>query len=491
MPGVALRRGIQTGVKLADRKPLEGFKMKPEWTAGRAMSRTGKLLLAASALPVMMTLMLGAGPVSAASNSEILRRLEKLEAEQKILKEELRKEKVKNQKLEEAVKKVGSGSKTVSKGKSGGSLELSGQVNRALMFHDDGRQGQVNFVDNDHSSTRFRLKARYPFNDDITAGSTLEVQIESNSSGNTAAAGFSQFTRDDDPNGFTLRIAEVWAQSKVFGKLSLGQGKTASDDTSKMDLSGTDLIMTSQVKDRSGALCFRRQNGEQFGVTDTLANTCGARFSIARMFDNFDGLGREDRIRYDTPKVYGFQISTSAISQGGWDVAGRFTGELFETVKIAAAIAFARAGQTSSIDGSQVNGSISALHTSTGLNVTFAGGNRNQHREVPRVPGAGVTTDDAQFWYVKAGWTGKVLDIGKTSVSVDYFQSRNQDGSNGSIGRAIGFGAVQKIDKIATELYLGVTRHEIETDALVAGAGTPVAEFEPIWSVLAGARVKF
>lgn len=463
--------------------------MNSERRAGRRLSRTGKLLLAASAVPVMLTLVLGAGPAMAASNTEILRRLEKLEAEQKVLKEELQKEKAKNRKLEEAVKKAGADSRSVRKGKSKGSLELSGQVNRALLFHDDGRQQQVNFVDGDGSSTRFRLKGKYGYNKDISVGSTLEVQIESNSS--NTSAGFSQFNRDDDPNAFSLRIAEVWAKSKTFGKLSLGQGKTASEGTSEMDLSGTALVMSSDAEDRAGSLCFRRENGEQFGVTDTAANTCGARFQITRMFDNLDGLSREDRIRYDTPKVYGFQVSTSAISQGGWDVAGRFTGELFETVKVAAAVAFARAGQNSSIDGTQVNGSISALHMSSGLNVTFAAGHRNQHREVPRVPGAGVATDDAQFWYVKGGWTGKIFDIGKTSVSVDYYQSRNQDGSNGAIGRALGFGAVQKVDKVATELYLGVTRYQYETDALVAGAGTPVTEFHPIWSVLAGARVKF
>ncbi len=446
-----------------------------------------KTLLAASAAALCAV---AAAPASAQSNREIMRRLQALEAEQQQLREDLRKEKFKNAelmgKLEKKVEKGGSSIKT---GTKGGSLELSGQVNRALLFSADGKQNQVNFVDNDSSSTRFRLKAKYPFDDDISAGSTLEVQIESNSS--NTSAGFSQFARDDDPNAFTLRIAEVWAKSRSFGKVSLGQGKTASDGTSEMDLSGTALVMGSDAEDRAGSLCFRRENGEQFGVTDTFANTCGARFQITRMFDNLDGLDREDRIRYDTPQFYGFQVSTSAISQGGWDVAGRFTGELFDNVKIAAAVAFARAGQTSSIDGTQINGSISALHKPTGLNITFAGGNLNQHRETPRVPGAGVSTDDASFWYVKGGWTGKILDMGKTSVAVDFYRSNNEDGGNGNIATAIGFGGVQKVDRIATELYLGVTRFNLESDALVAGAGTPTNEFHAIWTVLAGARVKF
>lgn len=454
-------------------------------TGGTALR---KALLAASAVALCASM---AVPANAQSNREIMRRLQALEAEQQQLKEELRKEKFRNAelmgKLEKKVGKGGGG--TVKSGKKGGSLTLSGQVNRALLFSADGKSNQVNFVDNDSSSTRFRMKAKYGFDKDISAGSTLEVQIESNSS--NTSAGFSQFARDDDANGFTLRIAEVWAKSKTFGKVSLGQGKTASDGTSEMDLSGTALVMGSDAEDRAGSLCFRRENGEQFGVTDTFANTCGGRFQITRMFDNLDGLDREDRIRYDTPKFYGFQVSTSAISQGGFDVAGRFTGVLFEDLKVAAAVAFARAGQRSSIDGTQVNGSISALHKPSGLNVTFAAGNLNQHREVPRVPGAGPSTDDANFWYVKGGWTGKIFDMGKTSVSVDFFKASNEDGGNGNVGTAIGFGGVQKVDKIATELYLGVTRYNLETDALVAGAGTPTNEFSAIWTVLAGARVKF
>ena len=54
-------------------------------------------------------------------------------------------------------------------------LSLSGQVNRGVLFVDDGNQTEILHVDNDNSSTRFRLIGSADYNDDISIGSVIEV----------------------------------------------------------------------------------------------------------------------------------------------------------------------------------------------------------------------------------------------------------------------------------------------------------------------------
>lgn len=58
---------------------------------------------------------------------------------------------------------------------------------------------------------------------------------------------------------------------------------------------------------------------------------------MASVFNFFDGLVRNDRIRYDSPIWEGFQFATSAIDGGAFDLAGRFARE-YDDFRIAAAI---------------------------------------------------------------------------------------------------------------------------------------------------------
>ena len=79
-----------------------------------------------------------------------------------------------------------------------------------------------------------------------------------------------------------------------------------------------------------------------------------------------DGLGRRDRIRYDTPKFAGFGITSSHGNSDARDVALRYGSEL-GSVKIKAAVAWSDAHLTET-----VNGSLSIL-LPVGLSFTIAG----------------------------------------------------------------------------------------------------------------------
>lgn len=119
-------------------------------------------------------------------------------------------------------------SSLVSSGDTGARLSISGQVNRAAMFYDDGNDADVRFVDNDNSSTRIRLIAEGDVDEDLTIGSNIEVQFRSNSSADIQQKDGGSVIKN---NSFTERKLEVYFVSDTYGKLSLGQGDTASNST--------------------------------------------------------------------------------------------------------------------------------------------------------------------------------------------------------------------------------------------------------------------
>lgn len=344
----------------------------------------------------------------------------------------------------------------VSSGNDSVSLTLSGQVNRGLLYADDGTNSNITHVDNDNSSTRFRMIGKGTLNEDITVGTQIEVQMESNSTANINIDGST--TGGNDGGSFTERKLEVFFDSKTFGRLWIGQGDTASNGTSEVDLSGTTVVAYSGIADLAG--------GIDFGGFDFVGNApLVANANIGTVYSNFDGLSRDDRVRYDTPKFAGFQLSASNADRKKSDVALRFSGDIGAGFKLAAAAAYAIDGATDP----QINGSASILHSS-GFNLTGAYGQRD-------IDGS---TQDPVFFYGKVGYILKGNN-GSTAFSIDYASAEDVE-VTGDEFTSIGVAAVRKFDNIGTEIYLGVRNHTLEN-----GAFAP----DDILAVLGGARIKF
>ncbi len=336
-------------------------------------------------------------------------------------------------------------------------LTLSGQVNRMLNIANDGENTEVFHVDNDNSSTRFRLVGKGQVNNDVSLGSTIEVQMESNSSANVDQDN----ERGIGGTSFTERKLEAWFQSKRLGKLSIGQGDTASNGTSEVDLSGTTVIGYSGIADAAGGLEFRDKN---------LAGSPLSGIDINDAWSNLDGQSRDDRLRYDTPSFGGFKASVSAIADGAWDVAARF-GRDFGGVRVAGAAAYGQPHNGSDIDY-RLNGSASVLLTGIGLSFTGALG----------LDGRDDAQNDPFFWYTKLGWQSRnLVPMGGTAFSVDFGIADEIRVVNEDI-LTIGFQAVQRIAGYGTELYVGVRYHDLDSNA---------ADTDPIIVGSVGTRIKF
>ena len=248
--------------------------------------------------------------------------LDELKAQIQEMSTRLQELEIKQEQLEKKTDETVADSQTVTSGKKGVKLTVSGQVNRGVLFADNGDDSEFFYVDNDNSSTRVRFVGVGQLTDDISVGTQIEVQFESNS---TAAISFNQDS-PAGPNNFTERKLELYGDSKRLGRLWVGQGDTASNGTSEVDLSGTSVVAYSGIADMAGGLEFSTDSTGAIGP------------QINAAFSNFDGLSRDDRLRYDTPRFGGFMASASVIDGGSWDVAGRFSGDVSGT-KVAGAVA--------------------------------------------------------------------------------------------------------------------------------------------------------
>lgn len=376
---------------------------------------------------------------------------------------------------------------TVRKGNRKVSLKLSGQVNRAMLYWDDGTDDDVYFVDVENSSTRFRLTGSGVISPGRTAGFRIEADwfIQNNSSAvsnceDTDYTGGSQGclalantvgNSVSNPNGQAtaaqvtdMRWSEVWIKDDRLGKLSLGKGDTATNGTSEVDLSGTSVAQYAGMADVGGAFQFRDNAGNFTGV------------SLGDVYSQFDGLSRQNRLRYDTPSFGGFTLSTSVGADDFVDGALRFKKE-WNSVRCAWAGGIAHNTNERDDDQWIYSTSGSCLHTPSGLNLTLGYAETDE----------GASDHDRDWWFIKAGISRRWNSHGKTSISVQY--ANNSDflstatTDRGDDLDSFGVAFVQNIDSAALELYVAWSHYELDDNT--------ATNYDDLDFVLAGARMKF
>ncbi|HVJ11316.1 MAG TPA: porin, partial [Burkholderiales bacterium] len=170
-------------------------------------------------------------------------------------------------------------------------VRLSGQVNRAVMFVDDGAEKEWFNVDNGNSSTRFRFNAEGKVTETQKAGILFEVEYKSNPSSDVTFA-----NRSISPV-LNERHMDLF-YSSTWGTFRLGQGDGAANGASEVDVSGTSVAHYASTPDIGGAFEYR-SNGLLSGA------------SIAGTLSNQDFERRYDRALYQTPSMSGMTLEGS------------------------------------------------------------------------------------------------------------------------------------------------------------------------------------
>jgi signal transduction histidine kinase len=345
---------------------------------------------------------------------------------------------------------------SVSRSKKTMSLTLSGHINRAIQLRDNGTESGVLQVTNNLSRTRVRWIGRGRINDDLSVGTKIEL-------GNQSSISSAQDLGDNgDVNGVAAldeRHIEFTITSKTLGKLWMGQGVTASEDTSEYDLSGTGVAMLNgDIASLAGSEAFQLPTGVAQGRT------------VGAVFSNLDGAGRRDRIRYDTPKFAGFNVAIAHHNASSWDAGVHYGGSL-GGVKIAAGLGYA--DDTTRNFRKTINGSASVL-LPFGLSFTIGAANRDSE-----LAAGGF---DSDWRYGKIGYRFKGLKLGETRFAVEFSEVEDL-AAQGETASYFGIGVIQVVDTIGAELYF--TYHNAELE--LSGAIDP----EDIDVVTVGARLKF
>jgi hypothetical protein len=356
------------------------------------------------------------------------------------------------QQAAETAQKAATPQPTVTSGQERVKLAVSGQVNRAVNIADDGKSTTAYYVDNDASNSRVRFVGTAKMTDDLTLGSRIEVAFAPDESSLVSQ-------NNESPGDF---INERWVEaslaSKSYGKISLGKGDTASNNTAEVDLSRTDVVQYASIEGIAGGMLFRESSGNHNLTT----------INVSSAFNDRDGLSRQSRVRYDTPSVYGFSLAGSAVTNQRADAALFWGGQGYG-FQAAGAAAISNPNQDNT--NYQYDGSFSILHVKTGLNLTVSAGLLDRDNQ----------GDPTNLW-VKPGWIANFFDFGYTAFAVDYDRSLNLPTGTDN-GYSVGAAVVQSLDKYATELYLQYRLYSLDI-----GSGPSV---ENINVGTIGARIKF
>jgi len=296
-------------------------------------------------------------------------------------------------------------------------VDLYGQVNKAVLAYDDGKDTQTNFVDNDKSSTRFGLRGSQALDNGLTASVLIEAEVQSGGNGdsNTISQNNST-TLGTTPQpaaaaGLTERHTRVGLAGN-WGAVFLGRTSTATDGITEIDIAGADDVLGSGVDRFGGGLNFRQNN-----VAGTNVAT------VSSVFDNLDGISsrshndRVQTLRYDSPIFNGFQGRIAAAQGGDIDAAVLYSGKVdaFEVKGGLGYVAFNNtATAANNVLEDQWAGSISVKHDQ-GIGATLAYGEQS-------IDKAANGVDDPSFIYFKVGYTWDAFE-----VAADYTEASDMN----------------------------------------------------------------
>ena len=312
-----------------------------------------------------------------------------------------------------------------------GVITLYGQFNPTYQSFNDGDWTTDGIVDNGNWNSRLGFLVYKPLGD-----FTLRGRFESGLTQRNSALVTQNSTPSlTDWRRTLLRWFEVAADSP-YGTLSAGQGSSASDGTAGLDDSFTFHAGATDSTDGFGSFLFRDSAGNLTNV------------SVGRVNDSFDG-ARRFRLRYDTPAYQGFTLASSygvnVLTSGDendyYDVALRWLGNVGD-VEVRSGIGYQWIDNPDGANAERVAGSVSVLHTPTGLNLAFSSG-----RQI----------DGAKYYWTRAGWRFDVIEAGTTSISVDYYNGSDFI-TDGAKSENHGLYFVQTIKATSLDLYAGWRR---------------------------------
>jgi hypothetical protein len=229
------------------------------------------------------------------------------------------------------------------------SLTVSGHVNEALMWWDDGDERNAYVVTNNNSRTRFRFVGDAKITADWSAGYLLEIGVR-----NALSSSVSQLV--DDPNStlaaLDLRHSAWWIENAKLGRLWVGKTSNATDGITEINLSNAGTPFGGpDMSNWQGSFFLRESRTNRLLAEQTatsfpsIAAVRGITWNniapaTGDTWNTGDGF-RFNEIKYVSPTFWGFNWSWAWGEDDFWDTALRYAGE-FNSIRVAAGIGYER-----------------------------------------------------------------------------------------------------------------------------------------------------
>ena len=392
---------------------------------------------------------------------------------------------------------------TARKGNRKVSLKISGHINEAVMWWDDGKSSNVYVVTNDTGRSRLRFRGKAKINSEWEAGYRLEIGFRVARSDRV-----NQNTANPAGEKIDLRYSAWYLKSKIWGEVQVGNTDTSGQGITESNVTQTaSIAKNSDVEDHIAGFLLRT-NGAP-GLSDLqwrrLINDTGVQAGDS---------ARTQTVHYISPSLAGFHLHAAWGADDYWDVGLAFKGTVGD-VKLKAGIAYGKTNDEiggplhciesdAPVDCHQLGGSFSALHQPTGLFLTFGAGwyeDKNINRQ--------GFDGDATFYALQFGLEKNWVSLGKTTIYGEYFKhdggynDRNvaagdainptgvQVQINDSEVETIGFGVIQGIDAAAMRVYLIYRHYEADLNLNNAGVVSSARTIEDVDVVVGGTIIQF
>lgn len=350
---------------------------------------------------------------------------------------------------------------TVRKGNRKVSLTITGWVSSQLYWFDDGIEDNLYLVDNNNDlSTNFRVTGSAQISPGWSAGYTILMHTNPPSSLNASEDWAATKTTNGGNWSLAVENSFWYIKSDNLGKLSVGKQSLGNDNIAVFtDFSGT-LFPANTVATFDGFNARVVVNGLD----------SGARWNAAAFYCEHPGIGisndcaglRLNGVRYDSPTIAGFSLSASWGEDDYWDIGLLHAGEN-GGFKYAFSVGYSETTDnaivvpgTNDNQFFQFGGMIKHLASGLWIHGTYGKQFIDDGPNHPPHP-------DAIGWYLKAGWTSKLVSIGNTTFWGEF--GRNQDAfSNLATGSGVMFGS-QLVDTEANRISFGVLQ-EIDAAAM-------------------------
>jgi len=357
-------------------------------------------------------------------------------------------------------------------GEEGVDWNISGWINEAAVFFDDGQSSDVVQVSDNGTTLGSRItisgSADLPGTNGWTAG--FETIIEPNQTNNTPlifsnqdAGGFGKF---DDANGQAIGILGSSVNvGGYWGKVTMGLQSMPTDNIAV--LADPSLTLWSSISPvfRGNGFTVRGFGGSQNGVAGVVLGSFLSCLTAPGL-SGAGGIGLDcngiyrNGIRYDLPALGPVNVAIGYANDDVYDIAAKYSGQLGR-INTILHLGYAInqgggtiAGGVALQEAENFQVQLGLMDPQTGLFGTFAYQNEDADTAVANVG------DDTDAWWLKVGIKKQWFSPGDTSLDFQYGSYNDQFGGiNTQLGFTAGTGLVDdsEVERIgfAVNQYFG------------------------------------